>query len=178
MNAAAMTARSLKPERHAAAISIGIAGALPGGGLSVGDVVTANACVYADEGLETAEGFRDLADMGFPLGPWDDGGRRGGSAVPVGEPLLDWMSILTTKSVRIATVSTCSGTDAGAAEVARRTGAQAEAMEGAAVAHVAALLGVPGGELRAISNTTGERSRQIWDIRAALAALERTMSRL
>jgi len=178
VNAAAITALAVKPERHAAVISVGIAGSLPGSGLAVGDVVAANACVYADEGIQTADGFEDLAAMGFPMGPWDGDGSRGGSTLPVAELLLGWMALLTPKLVRIATVSTCSGTDAGAEEVVRRTGAQAEAMEGAAVAHVAALLGVPGGELRAISNTTGERSRQVWNIKAALAALERTISRI
>ena len=71
----------------------------------------------------------------------------------------------------IATVATCSGTDEAAAEVARRTGAVAEAMEGAAVVHAARRLGVPAIELRAVSNTTGRRDRQVWDLPTAMTAL-------
>jgi nucleoside phosphorylase len=74
---------------------------------------------------------------------------------------------------RIATVSTCAGTDARAATVARRTGAVAEAMEGAAVAQVASRLGVTFAEVRVISNTTGDRANQRWDMRGALGGLSR-----
>lgn len=74
---------------------------------------------------------------------------------------------------RIATVSTCAGTDGRAATVARRTGAIAEAMEGAAVAQVASRLGVTFSEVRVISNTTGDRGHQRWDMRGALEALSR-----
>jgi futalosine hydrolase len=71
----------------------------------------------------------------------------------------------------IATVATCSGTDALAVEVERRTGAIAEAMEGAAVVHAALRLGLPGGEVRVISNSTGDRAKQQWDIARAFAAM-------
>ena len=71
----------------------------------------------------------------------------------------------------IATVATCSGTDAAAAEVARRTGAVAEAMEGAAVVHAARRLRTRAIELRVISNTTGDRPAQRWDLTGALSAL-------
>lgn len=178
VNAAAATAALANPGRHAAVVSIGIAGALPGSGLNIGDVVAASACVYADEGLLTPAGFQDCATVGFGLGPWSNQGAVGGSVIPVSELLLGWMGLLTPRLVRIATVSTCSGTDALAAEVVRRTGAAAEGMEGAAVAHVAARLGVPAGELRAISNTTGDRDQQRWDLRAALQALEQAVGRV
>ena len=76
----------------------------------------------------------------------------------------------------IATVSTCSASDPGAREIAQRTGARAEAMEGAAVATVARTLGVAFAEVRAISNTAGDRERQRWDIASALDALARCAS--
>lgn len=79
---------------------------------------------------------------------------------------------------RIATVSTCSGTDAAAGEVVRRTGAIVEAMEGAAVGLVAHRLGVRFGEVRVVSNTTGSRTRQVWDLRGALARLSDVASAL
>ena len=73
-------------------------------------------------------------------------------------------------------MATCSGTDAAARSVAERTRAVAEAMEGAAVVHAARRLRVPAIELRAISNTTGERDGQQWDLPAALDALGRAAS--
>jgi futalosine hydrolase len=56
----------------------------------------------------------------------------------------------------------------------RNSSAQAplvEAMEGFGVLRAAALAGVPGVEVRAISNEIGEDDRARWDIDAALAAL-------
>ena len=60
-----------------------------------------------------------------------------------------------TSSGPTATGAQCSGTEAAAREIVRRTGAVAEAMEGAAVVHAARRLGTAGIELRVISNTTG-----------------------
>ena len=45
------------------------------------------------------------------------------------------------------------------------------AFEGAGLLHAARRLGVPAIELRVISNTTGDRDRQQWDLPAALEAL-------
>ena len=77
----------------------------------------------------------------------------------------------------IATVATCSGTDDAAREVVIRTGALAEAMEGAAVVHAALRLDLPGIELRSISNTTGDRGQQRWDLPRGLSALREAMLR-
>src|SRR5690606_30887010 len=68
--AAAATARALDPARHAGVLSIGLAGALPGSGLAVGDIVIATRMVLADEGSENPDGFLDLGAMGF--GPMPD----------------------------------------------------------------------------------------------------------
>jgi futalosine hydrolase len=165
-NAAAALARALDPERHAAVISVGVAGALPGSNLQLGAAVAATACLYADEGLQTPAGFQDCAAMGFPLGPWP------GPSIPVDAALLAQLREVADAAGPIATVSTCSGTDALAEQVRRRTGAVAESMEGAAIAHVAARLGVPAGELRIISNTCGDRPAQRWDLPGALARLQ------
>ena len=165
-NAAAATTESiLRDGPFDVVLCAGIAGALPTETPpALGEVVVASRCVYAEEGLLTPEGFSDMRSLGFALGDFD------GNAVPVDEAGL---AILRERFRvgPIATVATCSGTEAAAAEVARRTGAVAEAMEGAAVVHAARRLGVAGLELRVISNTTGRRSDQVWDVRGALAAL-------
>jgi futalosine hydrolase len=117
-----------------------------------------------EEGVITASGFANMASIGFPLGDFE------GNAVPVDEAMLEALGELFTIGP-IATVATCSGTAAAAAEVVRRTGALAEAMEGAAVVHAARRLRVPAIELRTISNTTGDRAQQQWDITRGLEAL-------
>ncbi|MHC5004753.1 MAG: phosphorylase family protein [Planctomycetota bacterium] len=149
--AAATTEAILRDGPFGAVLSVGVAGALPDGGLAIGDVVVASRCVYAEEGLLGPEGFVTLAGIGLALGDFPGG--------------------------PIATVATCSGTDEAAAEVVRRTGAVAEAMEGAAVVHAARRLATPAIELRVISNTTGDRRRQQWDLRGALDALGPAVAR-
>ena len=44
-------------------------------------------------------------------------------------------------------------------------------MEGAAVVHAASRVGAPGIEMRSISNTTGNRDTQEWNIELALQNL-------
>ena len=145
-------------------VNAGVAGALPGGGLSIGDVVVASRCVYAEEGMLVPSGFTDIAASGLALGDFS------GNAVPVDERALTRLSLLF-RCGPIATVATCSGTDAAAEEVVRRTGAIAEAMEGAAVVHAARRLGMPAVELRSVSNSTGDRDRQAWNLPKGLMAL-------
>ena len=169
-NAAAATAEALAEARatgapFAAVISTGIAGALPGSNLAIGTVIVADACVYAEEGIALPEGQGDMRVLGFPLGDFE------GNRVPVDGALLVAFRALG-PACAIATVATCSGTDAAALSVRTRTGAMAEAMEGAAVVHAARRVGVPAIEIRSISNTTGDRATQRWDIAAAFTALQ------
>lgn len=166
--AAGGAGRFLDPDRHRAALSVGVCGSLPwadGGMLAPRTAIVATEVCLADEGVATARGFEDVATMGFPPLPGEG------------------MSFATDPDVRaalaqaadvegvIATVSTCSGTNALAEQIAGRTGAVAEAMEGAAIAVTARRLGVLFGELRVVSNTTGERSSQRWDLPGALQRL-------
>ena len=62
-------------------------------------------------------------------------------------------------------------TDEQALCIADRTGCLCEAMEGAAVVHAARIAGLPAIEIRAISNTTGNRDAQQWDLELALTNL-------
>ncbi len=166
-NAAAAVGIALRSRTYSGVINLGIAGALPAASpLELGSAIAATRSVYADEGLTMPDGsFVGCAEMGFPLGPFDDMG------VQADRELLGLVTPLVVRDAPIATVSTCSGTDALARTVVERTGAAAEAMEGAAVGHVASRLGVPFLELRVISNTTGDRGSQVWAVSQALGAL-------
>lgn len=164
--AAAATAKFLDTKRHEGVMSLGVAGSLPASGLGLGDVVIATRSVFADEGFETPDGFTDIASAGFPPGP------EGGMGVECDSGLVAALEPLGACAV-VATVSTCAGTDALAAEVRRRTGAAAEAMEGGAVGVTGQRVsgGVRFSELRVISNSTGDRGSQVWDLEGALRRL-------
>jgi len=177
-NAAGATARLLDLERDRVVVSAGLAGALPGGGASIGRCLVASTSVLADEGVETEAGFRSSELLGFPalLGPGGAAGDRMGVAPDAA--LAGALAGATDGAGVIATVSSCSGTDERARALAARTGAAAEAMEGAAVgtaaANLAWALDVPAAafcEVRVISNTTGSRGSQRWDLRGALGRL-------
>jgi futalosine hydrolase len=180
-NAAGATARALDPMRHACVLNLGIAGALPSNGHAapIGALVLASRSVLADEGMRTPgdDGFRSLAQMGFaPL----DTAVGDGMGVDTDPVILEALRLADTAALvgPIATVSTCSANDALAEEIAQRTGAIAEAMEGAAVATVANALGVRFLEARTISNATGDRAQQRWDIAEALTTLARFVALL
>lgn len=175
-NAAGATARVADPSRHLSIISLGIAGALPESGVQLGDVVLATRSVYADEGLQNPDNFQTCDAMGFPIAPPP---AKDGGVETSPELMVDLRRRFPeAREGVVATVSTCSGTDALARQVRQRTRAIAEGMEGAAVAHAAVRLGIRSGEIRIISNTTGDRPKQVWDIRRALRVLGDVARRL
>jgi len=169
--AAAGLARAFEPARHSAILSLGVGGALPGpDAAELGSVLLATRSVFADLGLQTPEGFCSIGEMGFSLA-------GSGEGYAPEARLLGRLSPLSDRRAPVATVSTCSGTDALAAAVRDRLGdgggLGAEAMEGASAGLVAEMLGVPFAEIRVISNTTGDRSAQRWDLDGALERLAR-----
>lgn len=167
-NAAGATAAALARGNYGAVINLGVCGTLPGSPVAIGDVVLATRSVFADEGVESELGakWEPMAALGFPTAIDGDG-------VAGDAELMQVLRSLAAHEGVIATVSTCSGTDARAAAVVTRTGAIAEAMEGAAALLAAARFAVLAAELRVVSNTTGDRSRQRWELKRALSTLER-----
>jgi futalosine hydrolase len=82
-----------------------------------------------------------------------------------------------THRVRFVTMTSCTGTEREARVIAARTRGAVESMEGAAIAHVAHLHGVPVGEVRGISNLVTDRDTSRWRLAdAALAAQEALLS--
>lgn len=174
--AAAGTARALDAGHHTSVISLGVGGALPGEAApELGSVVLASRSVFADLGLQTPQGFETIGEMGFSV-------TGSGDVFAPDARLAGALGGIVDSHKPIATVSTCSGTDGSALAVRSRLGADesggVEAMEGAAVGLVASVVGVPFAEIRVISNTSGDRSAQRWDLDGALARLERVSERL
>ena len=160
-------------------VGFGVAGAYDGSGLRIGDVALASRAVYGDEGVEAPGGWISTEQIGIPLV------ERGG------ERAFNEMALDPTRVARAAdalaaggvhvrvgpfvTVSACSGTAARGAEVAARFGGICEGMEGAALAHVAAIYGVPFLELRAVSNLVEDRDLSRWRLADAAEAAQRAV---
>ena len=163
VNAAHAVTLAITRSRPKAIVVCGIGGAYPGAPLRIGDVACADSECYGDLGATSLGGFLDMQALGFPIvdGP---------------EPLYNLLPMQLFPAptrVRFVTMSSCTGTDAAARALEARTGGAVENMEGAAVAHVAHLHGIPVGELRGISNIVTNRDTSAWRIKeAAIAAQE------
>lgn len=182
VNAALAAARFVSPDRHHLVINLGLAGALPDPAssplcfpLRLLSPVIATSSIYADEGIASPDRFITMAEAGFPPQGASPNAAFDAMSIPAAAHAIAWAAAQLPTAARapIATVSTCSGTDALALATVSRTYALAEAMEGAAIAHTIARLHprVDFLEIRVISNTTGDRSRQEWRLKPALAQL-------
>ena len=160
VNAAHAVTRFLMENSVGALIVCGVGGAYPGSGLTTASVVCADSETYGDLGAESPDGFLDMQALGFPVvgGP---------------NPLFNRLPLdlfPAARRVPFVTCATCTGTDAKASALVARTGGAVESMEGAAVVHVARLMGVKVGEVRGISNAVGNRDRAAWRLEEAAAA--------
>lgn len=162
VNAAHAVTVAILDQRPSAIVICGIGGAYPGSGLTVGDVACASEECYGDLGASGPAGFLDMRALGFPV---------------VASPValyndLPMQVFPLERRVKFVTMSTCTGTAAAAEALAARTGGAVENMEGAAVAHVAHLHGIPVGEVRGISNLVTDRDPRQWKIGDAARAAQ------
>lgn len=154
---------ALQPE---AVLNLGIAGAYPNSGLSVGDIAVARSETIGDIGFELPEepGFQPVS-----IAPFGAFYRRISLRIPDGMGNLP--ANLTVRETDGCTVSCCTG--------ALRTGLQRErlfnvgieSMEGAAVALACSEANIPVSEVRAISNIAADRDMRPENITLALANL-------
>ena len=144
----------------------GIGGAYPGSGLPIGSVVCAESECYGDLGADSPDGFLDMQALGFAC------------SLPGAAPLYNVLPMQifpAARRARFVTMNTCTGNDADARAIEARTGGGVESMEGAAIAHVAALAGIPVGEIRGISNLVGNRDRGAWRVKEAATAAQEAL---
>lgn len=160
VNAAYSLTRAIDRSRPDCIIVCGIGGAYPASGLKIGDVVCAESECYGDLGASSPEGFLDMKALGFP--------------VVAGEtPIYNVVPMQVFPAARrvpFVTLNTCTGIEGVVGRGA------VENMEGAAIAHVAALAGIPVGEIRGISNMVGRRDRASWRVREAATAAQEVLS--
>lgn len=165
VNAAHAATVAVLQQRPDAIVVCGIGGAYPSAGLELGDVVCAADEVYGDLGAQSPAGFLDMRALGFPV-------------IDSAPPLFNELPMQlfpVPRRVRFVTVSTCTGIDATAVEIERRTGGVVENMEGAAIAHVAHLHDLPIGEVRGISNIVTNRDVKTWRAREAADAAQQAV---
>jgi futalosine hydrolase len=165
VNAAHSTTVAIIENRPDAVIVCGVGGAYPSAGLAIGAVVSAETEIYGDLGAQSPTGFIDMKTLGFPV-------------VATPSPLFNELPLQvfpTTSRARFVTVSTCTGTNSVAHEIASRTRGSVENMEGAAVAHVAHLHGIAVGEVRGISNLVTNRDVKTWKLKEAASAAQEAL---
>ena len=162
VNAAYALTRFLDREQVDAIVVCGIAGAYPASGIAVGSVVCAESECYGDLGASSPDGFLDMEALGFPV-------------IPGVYNVLPMQLFPAARRARFVTMNTCTGTDDAAKAIEARTGGAVESMEGAAIAHVAALAGIPVGEIRGISNIAGNRDRGAWRVKEAAASAQEAL---
>ena len=157
----ARTLEAAGRERPSRLLNVGIAGAYPGSGLAVGDIVIGTSEVYGDVGFELPESpaFRHVGEAVWGVFYRD----------PL--PLVVFPEFVGALAGRGCTVNACTGTDATGRLREALFGAAFETMEGAAVAQAGQILGVPVCEVRAISNVAGRRDMRPENVRLALDRL-------
>jgi futalosine hydrolase len=171
-NAVHATTAAVERERPRGILNIGCAGAFTAAGLDVGDVVLATDAVDIHLGLEPVDGGSVPDPLPFPVLP--EANReiveRSGWYPCHAEWIQDAKEALSSATGfrigvgPILTVSTVTASDERAAALFGRFQPAMEAMEGAGVAHVAALYGIPFLELRSAANRVGRRERERWNL--------------
>lgn len=176
-NAAHALTALLERDEVRGVLGFGIGGAYPASGLRPGDVALASEAVYGDDGVETPAGWVGTDGIGIPLLHGDDGPRFNRFPLDPGRVEAARHALeragVPARVGAFVTVSRCSGTDALGRMLGERWGAVCEGMEGAALAHVAAMYGVPFLELRAVSNRVEDRDPARWRIPEAAEAAAR-----
>lgn len=151
-------------------VNFGIGGAYPSSGLSVGDIAVTEKEVYADEGVLLKDGLHSFEKIGIPL--LKICGRKYFNEFPADKrfsktALKAAETVAPCKSGVFLTVSACTGTAKRAMELDGKFSPICENMEGAAVAHVCLIYGIPFVGLRGVSNIVEDRDKDKWDINLA-----------
>jgi futalosine hydrolase len=148
-------------------VNFGIGGAYPSSGLKVGDIAVAEKEVYADEGVLLKDGLHSFEITGIPL--LKVRGRKYFNEFPSDKRLSRLAlkasgTVAPCKSGVFLTVSACTGTVKRARELAAKFTPVCENMEGAAIAHICRIYGIPFVEIRGISNIVEDRDMKKWEI--------------
>ncbi|UCH82421.1 MAG: futalosine hydrolase [Nitrospiraceae bacterium] len=162
-------------------ITIGVGGAYPGSGLGPGDVAVATMEISGDDGVITSEGWKDMQEIGIPT--LQKGEKKYFNAFPLSALSKSFLKANIHRGIQIRsgpfiTVGAATGTQKRAMELEKRFGGICENMEGAAIAQVCAIYGIPMAEIRGISNIAGIRDRRKWKLKEAAENCQQTVLRM
>lgn len=157
-------------------ILFGIGGAYTGG---IGDVAVAASENYGEEGVLTNEGWKPMEFTGFPLLKKE---KEYYNTFPVDADSVRFALSVSKNmgfnvySGNFVTVSLCSGTGESGEQMRKRFNGICENMEGAAVAHICTLYGIPMLEIRGISNMAENRDMKKWNIPLSVSHCNKVVS--
>ena len=165
-------------------IVFGVGGAYHSSGARVGDIALATEEIAGDEGVLTSDGFKGTEHIGIALVRSDHAQRYNRFPVSAGHLRKAQQALSRTKTRALThtgtfiTVSMCTGTSRRAKELEGLYHGLCENMEGAAVAQVAELHGLPWLEVRGISNIVEARDLKTWDVQTAAEAVQTAVQQI
>ncbi len=150
-------------------------------GARIGDVAVAQSENYAEEGVLTEEGWKSMEFTGFPLLKNE---KEYFNTFQM-DSILSQLAAKASGDLgfnaaygNFITVSQCSGTRESGELLKNRFNGICENMEGAAVAHICAMYGIPVIEIRGISNIIENRDPKKWNIPLAVSNCNKVVSEL
>jgi futalosine hydrolase len=170
-NAAHGTTLLLERFKPSLFLLIGCGGAYTKSGMLPGDLAIATEEIFGDEGVIMQRGWRSMQYLKLPL-------LRKGDEIfynlfPMDQGIVNRakkiLQSFRPKTGRFVTVSEVTGTQKKADEMERRFRGICENMEGAAVAQLCTLYGIPMLEIRGISNLVKQRDKRGWNLPAAVS---------
>jgi futalosine hydrolase len=152
--------RELALNQYDLAINLGIAGSFDRS-IALGDIVEITEDNIAELGAEDDENFISIAQLGF-----------GESSFKAGIELHKiYKGKATIKQATAITVNKVHGNNASISSIITRLNPELESMEGAAFFYACREGGVPGLQIRAVSNYVEKRNRDAWQIGLAVKNL-------
>ena len=160
--------KKLLQQKYDLVIQAGIGGSFSGK-LKKGAVVAIETDAFADLGVEEKKKFTTIFQMGFGDKnefPFINGRLPNPSGI---------IAVAGLKKVNAVTINTIHDNKKRTTRIKKMFNASVESMEGAAFHFVCLQLNVPFLQLRAISNTVGERDKSKWKINDAIGNLNHTL---
>jgi len=161
VSTAAKTARALAQARYDLALNLGVCGSFDPR-LNPGRVVHVVSDRIAELGAEDGDAFLTVEELSLH-----------GDAVFVNRDPPDNELLNHLPPVSGITVNTVHGNERSIAAIVHRFSPQVESMEGAAFMHACLISQVPFAQVRAVSNLVEPRNREAWNLREAIANLNR-----
>lgn len=163
--------KKMQQTKYDLILQAGIAGSFISG-LKLADTVLVKQDTFGDLGVEEKDDFKTLFDIGFEDAnafPFTDGS------------LVNHHPLLTTTglpSVKAITVNKVSDSILMRQQLNIKFKAEIESMEGAALHYICLQEKIPFLQIRSISNYVGDRNKNNWKIKEAIASLNTALSQI